>query len=125
MGDRKPPGEPGQESRTPVPSYPIPMGHGRWGRDFVFDPRDGRFSLDGGAGMATLLHGVLRISLLKDANERKVQIAGRTRGSTIRQPQQHKSPVKTLGAIERKSPAEAVLSREEMKRLILEPTLET
>ena len=20
------------------------MGHGRWGRDFVFDPRDGRFS---------------------------------------------------------------------------------
>lgn len=122
--DRKPPGEPGQESRTPVPSYPIPMGHGRWGRDFVFDPRDGRFSLDGGAGMATLLHGVLRVCLLKDSNERKVQIAGRTRGP-IRQPQQHhKSPVKTLGAISN-HPADAVLSREEMKRLILEPTLAT
>jgi hypothetical protein len=119
--DRKPPGE---ESRTPVPSYAMPMGHGRWGRDFVFDPRDGRFSLDGGAGMATLLHGVLRICLLKDANERKVQIAGRTRGSTVRQPQQHKSPVKMLGAIG-KNPADAVLSREEMKRLILEPTLGT
>ena len=74
--------------------------------------------------MATLLHGVLRVCLLKDSNERKVQIAGRTRAA-IRQPQQHhKSPVKTLGAISN-HPADAVLSREEMKRLILEPTLAT
>ena len=55
----------------------------------------------------------------------KVQIAGRTRGSAIRQPQQHKSPVKTLGAISKNPAPDAVLSREEMKRLILEPTLTT